>query len=167
MTDGSERLQAERVLFSTRKEYLDAFERLVGLAQHELRIFDADFSGLDINSPRKSELLRGFLLRGRSNRLYIAVHDTEYLRNYCPRLLDLMRQFSDRMFIHQTLGDAALAQDSFVLADRLHLVRRPVSAQPRGALRLNDDEESQGIYLRFCEIWDSSFPAVSATTAGL
>lgn len=167
MTEESARPQAERVLLSTRKEYLAAFERLIGLAQHELRIFDADFSGLEINAPRKSELLRAFLLRGRNNRLYIAVHDTEYLRNYCPRLLDLMRQFSDRMLIHKTLGDAARAQDSFVLADRLHVVRRPVSAQPRGALRLNDEEECQGIFLRFGEIWDSSVPAVSATTAGL
>lgn len=167
MSEESARPQAERVLLSTRTEYLEAFDRLIGLAQHELRIFDPDFSGLEINSPRKSERLRAFLLHGRNSRLYIAVHDTEYLRSYCPRLLDLMRQFSDRMFVHQTLGDAARAQDSFVLADRLHLVRRPVSAQPRGALRLHDDEEGQGIYLRFCEIWDSSVPAVSATTAGL
>jgi len=167
MTDASSRPEPERVLFTTRKEYCDAFERLIILAQHELRIFDADFSDLDINSPRKCELLRAFLLRSGNSRLYIAVRDTEYMRNYCPRLLELMRQFSDRMFIFQTLGDASRAQDSFVLADRLHVVRRPVSAQPRGALRIGDDQEAQGIYLRFCEIWDSSFPAISATTAGL
>jgi hypothetical protein len=71
------------------------------------------------------------------------------------------------MFIHQTQADAARAQDSFVLADKLHLVRRPVQAHPRAALRLHDEQESQGIYLRFSEIWDSSFPAVAATTSGL
>ena len=63
--------------------------------------------------------------------------------------------------------DAARAQDSFVLADKLHVLRRPVQAQPRATLRLNDEHESQGIYLRFAEIWDSSLPAVSATTSGL
>lgn len=159
--------QPERSALSTRREYRDALERLIGLAQHELRIFDADFSDLDINSPQKYELLRAFLLRGRNNRLYIAVHDTDYIRNYCPRLLNLLRQFSDRMFIHQTQGEAAGAQDSLVLADKLHFVRRPVQAQPRATLRLNDDEESQGMHLRFSEIWDNSFPAVSATTSGL
>ena len=159
--------QPERSALSTRKEYRDALERLIGLAQHELRIFDADFSDLDINSPQKYELLRAFLLRRRNNRLYIAVHDADYIRNYCPRLLNLLRQFSDRMFIHQTQGEAASAQDSLVLADKLHFVRRPVQAQPRATLRLNDDEESQGMLLRFSEIWDNSFPAVSATTSGL
>src|SRR3990170_782513 len=96
----------QRLALDTRKEYREALERLTALAQCELRIFDADFSDLEINSPQKCELLRAFLLRGRNNRLYIAVHDTDYIRNYCPRLLNLLRQFSDRMFIHQTQGEA-------------------------------------------------------------
>jgi hypothetical protein len=157
----------ERLALFTRREYRDALERLSVLAQRDLRIFDADISDLEINSRQKYELLRAFLLRGRNNRLYIAVHDTDYIRNYCPRLLDLLRQFSDRMFIHQTQGEAAGAQDSLVLADKLHFVRRPVRAQPRATLALNDDKESEGMLLRFSEIWDSSFPAVSATTSGL
>jgi hypothetical protein len=159
--------QPERLLLSTRKEYLEALQRLIGLARRELRIFDADFSHLKIDSPQTNELVRAFLLHGRDNRLYIAVHDTDYIRNYCPRLLTLLRQFSDRMFIHRTEGDGARAQDSFVLADKLHFVRRPVQAQPRAALRLGDEQESQAIYLRFTEIWDSSVPALSATTSGL
>ena len=159
--------QPQRSVLTTRKEYREALAQLIELAQQELRILDADFSDLDINSPKKYELLRAFMLRGRNNRLYIAVHNTDYIRNYCPRLLNLLRQFSDRMFIHQTQGEAASAQDSLALADKLHFVRRPVQAQPRAALRLYDDEESQGMYLRFSEIWDSSFPAISATTSGL
>jgi hypothetical protein len=167
MTEESDAPQPERVLLSTRKEYLEAMERLIGLAQRELRIFDADFFYLKIDSPRTHDLLREFLLRGRDNRLYIAVHDPDYIRSHCPRLLELLRRFSERIFIHQTRDDAARAQDSFVLADKLHVVRRPVQAQPRAALRLNDEQEGQGLYLRFLEIWDSSVPAVSATTSGL
>lgn len=167
MTEIAASPQPERVLLSTRKEYLDAFAQLTGLAQRELRLFDADFASLKIDSPRTHELLAAFLLRGRDNRLYIAVHSVDYIHSYCPRLLELLRRFSERMFIRQTQGDAARAQDSFVLADKLHFVRRPVQAQPRGALRLYDEQESQAIYLRFCEIWDSSLPAVAATTSGL
>jgi hypothetical protein len=167
MTEAPALPQPQRWLLSTRREYRDACERVIGLAQRELRIFDADFSGLEMNSPQKAELLRDFLLRSRNSRLYIAVNDTEYLRNSCPRLLQLLRQFSDRMFIHQTQGEAARVQDCFVLADTLHVVRRPVRSQPRGTLRLDDGEECQGMHLRFSEIWDSSFPAVTATTAGL
>lgn len=167
MTEETASPQPERLLLSTRKEYLEALERLIGLARRELRILDADFSELKIDAPQTHALLHAFLLRGRDNRLYIAVHDPDYIRVYCPRLLELLRQFSERMFIHRTQGDAARAQDSFVLADKLHVLRRPVQAQPRASLRLNDEHESQGIYLRFAEIWDSSLPAISATTSGL
>ncbi len=167
MTEGSVLPQPERSLLYTRRQYRDALERLIGLAQRELRIFDADCSDLDIDSPQNCELLRAFLLRGRNNRLYIAVHHSGYIRNDCPRLLNLLRQFSDRMFIHQTQGDGSRAEDSLVLADKLHFVRRPVQAQPRAVLRLNDERESEGMHLRFSEIWDNSLAAVSATTSGL
>ena len=157
----------ERFILTSRGEYLDAFDRLAGLAQRELRIFDPSFFYLQINSPHRCELLRAFLLRGRNNRLYVAVHDTEYLRNNCPRFLGLLQQFSDRMFIHQTQGEAACVQDCLVLADKLHFVRRPVHTHPRATLILHDDKDSQSIYMRFSEIWDESVAAVSATTSGL
>ncbi|MGP1678395.1 MAG: hypothetical protein ACTS6J_14715 [Burkholderiales bacterium] len=167
MTEQIASSQPERLLLSTRRQYLEALARLIGLARRELCIFDADFSDLNIDTPQTHALMHTFLLRERNNRLYIAVHDTDYIRNYCPRLLHLLRQFSERMFIHQTQGEAARAQDSLVLADKLHFVRRPVQAQPRATLRLNDEQESRGMYLRFSEIWDSSVPAICATTSGL
>jgi hypothetical protein len=167
MTEEKAAPQPERLLLSTRREYLHALEQLIGLAQRELRILDADLFHLQLDSTRTNDLLREFLLRGRDNRLYIAVHHTEYLSNHCPRLLELLRRFSEHMFIHQTMGDATRAQDCLVLADKHHFVRRPVQAQPRAVLRLNDEMESQAIYLRFSEIWDSSVPAVAATTSGL
>ncbi|MFH1605505.1 MAG: hypothetical protein ABIH03_16545 [Pseudomonadota bacterium] len=157
----------EYLLLSSRKEYLDAFDRLAGLAQRELCIFDPNCFYLQINSPHRCELLRAFLLRSPGNRLYLAVHDTDYLRNHCPRFMGLLRLFSDRMFIRQTEGEAARVQDCFVLADKLHFVRRPVHAQPRGAFALYDGNESLGVYLRFSEIWEASFTALSATTSGL
>ena len=157
----------ERFILTSRKEYVDAFDRLLGLAQRELRVFDPDCFHLQINAPQRCELLRAFLAPSRENRLYLALHDTDYLRNNCPRFTDLLRQFSDRMFIHQTHGDAARVQDCMVLADRLHFARRLVHAQPRGTLWLHEDRESQGMYLRFSEIWESSVVAVSATTSGL
>lgn len=167
MTEGTAPPEPERLLLSTRGEYLEALEQLLGLVQRELRVFDADLSLLNLEAPPTHALLREFLLRHRDNRLYIAVHDTSHIRGQCPRLLHLLRQASDRLFINQTGGEAARAQDSFVLADRLHFIRRPVQAQPRAVFRRNDAQESQGIHLRFTEIWDSSVPAVSASTSGL
>src|SRR5512140_1358849 len=53
----------ERLLLSTRKEYLEAMEQVFALAQRELRIFDADFFHLKIDAPYRQDLLRRFLLR--------------------------------------------------------------------------------------------------------
>lgn len=159
--------QPESSMLVTRKEYREAFERLIGLAEREMRIFDSDLADLEMNSLQKFELLRAFMLRGRTNRMYIAVHKTDYILKFCPRLMNLLRQFSERIFINQTQDDAAELRDCFVLADKLHFARRLVQAQPRGTLALNDDKESQGMYARFSEIWESSFPAVSASVAGL
>jgi len=167
MTEDINTPQSERMLLSSHGEYLGSMQRVFGLAQKELRIFDLDLSRLQIDTPHSNDILRNFLLDGRENRLFIAVHGTDYIRSYCPRLLNLLRQFSDRLFIRQTQDDAARAQDCFVLADKLHSVRRPVQAQVRAVLKLHDEQEGLGLHQRFTEIWDSSIPAVSAATSGL
>jgi hypothetical protein len=58
-------------------------------------------------------------------------------------------------------------QDSFLVLDAQHYVRRPVSSFYRGAMGLGDESEGQAMRQRFAEIWEQSFPAVSSTTVGL
>jgi hypothetical protein len=57
-------------------------------------------------------------------------------------------------------------QDCFVLADMEHFVRRPVAAQP-AASTLNEYQDARLMRERFDEIWQSSVPAIPATTLGL
>ena len=47
-----------RTLITSRKEYLDAVERLLGMVTRELRIFDPDLSELDFNSEHRIAALR-------------------------------------------------------------------------------------------------------------
>jgi hypothetical protein len=157
----------QRALFATKREYLECFERLLGLVRRELRIFDPDLAELGLNSPPKVALLRDFLERSRTHRLYIAVHDTEFVTRHCPRVLALLGSFPRQMFIHQTEGEALKAQDCFVLADDSHLVRRSVAGQARGVLVLHDPKDCGSIRDRFEEIWESSLPTVSPSTTGL
>ena len=58
-------------------------------------------------------------------------------------------------------------QDCFVLADMEHFVRRPVAAQSRGVFTLNEYQDARLMRERFDEIWQSSVPAIPATTLGL
>lgn len=157
----------ERTLLETTGDYLGGFNRLLGLARRELRIFDPDLSRLDMNSTRRIETLTRFLRKDRTRVVYIALHDIEHVSRHCPRLITLMGSYTPGIQIFRTQGDAAKVQDCFALADDDHLVRRPVTTQPRGVLIINDPKECQPMRERFDEIWESSVAAVSVNTTGL
>jgi hypothetical protein len=167
MNESPEGAKAERSLLATRADYFEGFNTLLGLAARELRIFDRDLSDLGMNDLGRIETMARFLRAGRSRRVYVALHDVEHVTKHCPRLIALLGSYTSGIFIYQTQGEAAKVQDCFVLADDRHLVRRPVTSQPRGVLVLNDPKECQPMRERFDEIWESSVPGVSASTTGL
>jgi hypothetical protein len=157
----------ERTLLQTRGDYQLGFGRVLGLVRRELRIFDPDLSELEMNSAQRVETLSQFLRGGANRRVFIALHDVDYVSRRCPRFIALLGLYASSIFIYRTTGDAAKVQDCFVLADGDHLVRRPVTARPRGVLVIADPRECQPMRERFDEIWESSEPAVSASTTGL
>ncbi len=167
MSEPSAGAVPERILLQARSDYLEGFNRLLGLARRELRIFDPDLSELEMNSTNRVETLTRFLRESRTRRIYVALHDVEHVTKRCPRLITLMGSYTSAIFIFQTHGEAAKVQDCFVLADGDHLVRRPVTTQPRGVLVINDPKECQPMRERFDEIWESSLPTVSVNTTGL
>ena len=157
----------ERTLLQTKGDYERGFGRVLGLARRELRIFDPDLSELQMNSAERVETLARFLRGGPNRRVFIALHDLDYVSRRCPRFMALLGIYASGVFVYRTLGDAAKVQDCFALADGDHLVRRPVTSQPRGVLVINDPKECQPMRERFDEIWESSEPGVSANTTGL
>ena len=167
MSDSASEAVPERILLQTRSDYAEAFNRLLGLARRELRIFDPDLSELEMNSASRVETLTRFLRGSRTHRIYIALHDVGHVTKHCPRLIALLASYTSAIHIFRTHGDAAKVQDCFVLADGDHVVRRPVRTQQRGVLVLNDPKECQPMRERFDEIWESSLPGVSAITTGL
>ena len=167
MSEFSSGAPPERILLTARNEYLRSFNRLLDLVRRELRIFDPDLSELDMNSTERIETLTRFLRRDRTRVVYVALHDVGHVTQRCPRLITLMGSYTAGIQIFRTRGDAAKVQDCFVLADGDHLLRRPVTAQPRGVLLINDPKECQPMRERFDEIWESSEPAVSVNATGL
>jgi hypothetical protein len=157
----------ERTLTLAKSEYATGADRLLALAQRELHIFDPDLSEFRLELPSRVEALRQFLARSPTNQLHIALHDPEYTKRHCPRLMTLLGLYSASMRIHRTQGEAGRVQDCFVLADRLHVVRRPVAAQGRGVIIINDPREGLVMHERFSEIWELSEPGASAAISGL
>lgn len=154
-------------LITTRREYQEAVAALIDEARMILRIFDADGRDLELNSRERCERLGAFLHQSRDTRLLLVLHSTDHAVRECPRLVDLLRRFSGQIAIHRTEGEAARARDCFVVADDLHIVRRAVHAQPRGAYRRDDSAEAQRMIERFDQLLEAAPIAVSATTLGL
>ncbi|MFM9971698.1 MAG: hypothetical protein ACKVQK_25235 [Burkholderiales bacterium] len=167
MNTKTEEPTPQRKLITTRTEYQEAIDLLLPMAKRELRVFDPDLAQLNLHVPERITLLREFLSRGRNNKLFIAVHKTEFIEQKAPRLVKLLGLFAGCIFINRTQGDASQVQDCFILCDELHLVRRPVAAQPRGVIITGDLNEAAKMRERFENVWESSGHGVSANTSGL
>ena len=159
--------QTEYVQFDTEAEFQQALDRLLAAQGRELRIFDPDLSALRLNTAQRVEQLRQFLAASRTRRLYVAVHDPDYLTKYCPRMMALLARFAHAIQVNCTHEEIRNLQDSFLVLDQAHYLRRPVAQQFRGALGLHDDTEALAMRARFVEIWSASFPGVAGTTLGL
>lgn len=148
-------------------DYTAALDTLCKLAKRNLYLFDKSFDGLGFNSEARYEALRSFLLASPANRLFVLAHDTHYLSTLCPRMMMLLRQFDNVMFIHRTPRHLQHITEPFAVADDIHYVRRFHFNDPRGILATNDPENARTLKARFMEMWSSSHPAVAVTTLGL
>ena len=159
--------QTEYLQFDTEAQFQQALDRLLAAQGRELRIFDPDLAGLRFNTPQRVEQLRRFLAASRTRRLYVAVHDPVHLTRYCPRMMVLLASYAHAIQVNCTHEEIRSIQDSFLVLDQNHYVRRPLAQLYRGALGLNDETEAFTMRTRFTEIWTASFPGVSSTTLGL
>lgn len=149
------------------QDYEQAIDFVVGKARHNLRIFSSNLRDEGYNSLARFESLQNFLLMSRVNRLTIVLHDTDYLTRECPRMMNLLTQFSHAIAIYQTSDEARGVSDPFIIADDDHYLHRFHYDHPRASLALNDKEGALELIRRFNEIVGASEPAAPPTTLGL
>ncbi|MGH8707872.1 MAG: hypothetical protein ACREVD_07425 [Burkholderiales bacterium] len=142
-------------------------DRLLAAPGRELRVFDPNLAALRLNDPERIERLKAFLLASRTRRILIALHHPDHLTRDCPRMMSLLARFAHAIQVHRTHEEIRDIQDSFLVLDQSHYLRRPVAQFTRGALGLYDETEALAMRARFQEIWAASFPGVSSTTLGL
>ena len=153
--------------FEDNASFQAAVDRLLEQPGRELRVFDRDLAALRVNDPGRIERLERFLLASRTRRIYFVVHNTDHVTRQCPRMMNLIARFSHAIQVNRTHEEIRELQDSFMVLDSMHYVRRPVAQFFRGAIGLGDETEGQAMRGRFMEIWAASYPAVSGTTVGL
>jgi|SRR5688572_2985318 hypothetical protein len=157
---------AEYRRFEGLREYEEMIDALIPQTQRFIRVFDRSLSR-GWTSPQRYEALRQFVLASRQNRLLIVVHDAEHIERDCPRMADLVRQFSASVRIHETLTPAKHVYDPFVVFDANHYLHRFHYRYLRAAHGSNDVIGAQQLIDRFGEIWDASAHKVTARTSGL
>jgi len=162
-----EKPQTEYQRFEGEAEFQTALDLLLEQPGRELRLFDPDLKALRLNSPARIAQLTAFLRASRTRKIYVVVHDTEHLTRHCPRMLGLLKLFTHAIQINRTHEEVRNLQDSFLVLDAQHYLRRPVAEHFRGAIGLNDETEALVMRSRFQEIWSASYPGVASTTVGL
>jgi hypothetical protein len=153
--------------FDTNDGFQAAVERLLEQPGRELRIFDPDGMALRLNDSARINAFERFLVASRTRRIQIVLHDTEPFTRRFPRMLALLARYAHAIQINRTHENIRNLQDSFLVLDAMHYVRRPVAAFFRGAMGLGDENDGLAMRGRFMEIWAMSHPGVSATTVGL
>ena len=147
---------AQNEILQGERDYERAIDFVIAQARRELLIFDRDLAKGGYESAARHELLREFLAREIGNRITIALHDSAYFTTCCPRLHRLFAVYGHVMSVHEICDAAKAAQDCFVVADRMHYVRRFHIDHARFKYALSDDATAQALHVRFGEIMQSA-----------
>lgn len=147
--------------------YEQAINDVIGHAQRNLRIFDIDLAKGGYSGLKRYDALRDFLMRSRANRLVIVLHETEYLTQRCPRLMNLLKIHSHAISILQTSDHARAANNPFVIADETHYVHRFHNSGARFLLAIHDPIGARQLEERFGHLLEGARPAAFANATGL
>ena len=154
-------------LLASEAEYRQACDRVLGLAERDILIFDRDLVALRLDEKTRLEALANFLQTDRLRRIRIVLHDPEPMERGAPRLMQLISRYSHVIDVRQSPDNLRQLADSHVLADENHCVRRFNANQPRSALVLDDPAYVYPWRQRFEELWGLSHPCLRINTTGL
>lgn len=154
-------------LLTSEAEYREACDRILGLAQREIMIFDRELLALRLNEKARLGILAGFLQGEGQHRIRMVLHNPEPLMRDAPRLIQLIARFTHAIEVRQSPDNLRHLADTHVLADDNHGVRRFQFDQPRSALILDDPAYLSPWRQRFEELWELSQPCLSLNTTGL
>lgn len=149
------------------RNYNAALNLVIARATNELLIFDQNFRLGDYASVHRFELIKQFLNKAPFSQLTIILQKTDFFVNKCPKLFELLKLNSHRMKVFETNQNAKIAKDCFVIADKLHYLRRFHIDQARFKFAFDDVEECANLRMRFDELMGETTEAVSATKLGL
>lgn len=158
----------EERTFDTFALYRDAVLELIEQATHSIVLFDPDFKETGIESVRGAELLSGFCDRAIQNEaLRIAVHDASFIKQDCPRLLNIVSRYAHRMSIRVTTPQYHSWQQPYMVVDDMHVVTRFHHDQARGKICYEASDVATPLLMRFETMWLHTQPGPTGAPLGI
>lgn len=156
-----------RELFTSWGEYQSGVDRLLALAEREIRIYDQDMIGLELDSESRLGHLKRLLQSNRPDSIQVALRNFEPLKRDYPRLMQLLADYTHGMTVQQTPEHLGHLRDAMILVDGRHGLIRFDRDHPRSKLLIGETEELLPYQRRFEEIWAEGGTPLSTTTLGL
>jgi hypothetical protein len=154
-------------LINSWTEHDEALRRLLPQLSRALRIFDEDLSRLNLERREIAESLRAFLLRSPRNTLKIILKDPDPFLRRSPRLVQLLRDYPERMTVSVCPQHLSSLSDSLLLIDDEHALVRFHQDNVRAKAIFADRDECIPYTLRFEEIAREGGEPLATTPLGL
>lgn len=150
--------------FEGRHEFHRATIEALDCTRHELLLLDHDFREWPLGTAEGEHALRAVLARGA--RVRVMVVKPDWLARHGDRFMRVRREFSARIEIRE-IPETLRLEESILLGDHQHLVRRIHSESLRGRLVLASPSQLESQLPRYDAIWEESTDCLPATTIGL
>ena len=155
-------------LITTWSEHDSAVQEILDLSPSTLQVFDEDLSPLKLENPERIAALNRLLASGQEGRqLTIVVQKTDFVRQYSPQLLKLLRVYSPTLRIIHAPPHLDALKDSLLIADGRHALVRFHRDHARSRLIIDESQECKPYLKRFEEILGEGGDPISAITLGL
>lgn len=135
-------------------EYRAALLQVIGRAERSLRILDRDLSRMQLERTPAIEFLKGFLRGNGESKIYVALHQIEYLERSAPRLRELFETHSHLVEVRCVPDSLKHLADCHLLADQSHGVRRFHADHSRASVAFDNPQEIAPWWRRFDELWE-------------
>lgn len=150
--------------FEGRQAFHHATIEALDCTRHDLVLLDHDFREWPLGTAEGERALRGVLARGA--RVRVMVVKPDWLSRHGDRFMRVRREYSARIMVRE-IPETLRVEESILLGDHQHLVRRAHPDSLRGRLILASPAQLESQCPRYDAIWEESTDCLPATTIGL
>ena len=156
--------EAEHIAFDDRAGFHAAVLRALACCRHEIVIIDRDLRAWPFETPEGDRALADALRRGA--RLRLLLGSTDWIERHGTRFMRTRRAFDSRVDCRRLPATLRL-DDSALLGDRQHSVRRTPGERFRGRGVIASPSQVEQLASRLDAAWDECESCLPSTVLGL